>query len=199
MTPLRRRMIDDMQIRNLAPLTQTAYVQQVSLFARHFGRSPEYLGREEIRAWQIHLVQDKHLAASSISVAVAALRFLYTVTLKRDWPVEEDIPTVRRPQKLPVVLSQEEVGQFLDAVRGLKHRVILTVCYAAELRVSEAIRLRPAAHGPARGGGQRSEGSLCDALTAAVGVSAGLLQDGASDGVAVPGRAPRAANLEVRG
>jgi integrase/recombinase XerD len=120
MTPLRRRMIDDMQIRNLAPLTQTAYVQQVSLFARHFGQSPEHLGRDEIRAYQIHLVQDKHLAASSISVAVAALRFLYTVTLKRDWPVEEDIPTVRRPQKLPVVLSQAEVGQFLDAVRSLR-------------------------------------------------------------------------------
>lgn len=145
MTPLRRRMIDDMQIRNLAPLTQTAYVQQVALFARHFSQSPEHLGRDEIRAYQIHLVQDKHLAASSISVAVAALRFLYTVTLKRDWTVEEDIPTGRRPQKLPDVLSQAEVGQFLDAVRSLKHRVILTVCYAAGLRVSEAIRLKPAA------------------------------------------------------
>jgi len=128
-------MIEDMQIRNLAPLTQTSYVRQVSLFARHFGQPPESLGQEEIRAYQIYLAQDKHLVASSIAVAVAALRFLYTTTLKRDWTVEEDIPTGRRPRKLPNVLSQEEVSQFLNAVRSLKHRVILTVCYAAGLRV----------------------------------------------------------------
>jgi len=145
MTPLRRRMIEDMQVRNLAPLTQTAYLQQVSRYARHFGQSPERLGREHIRAYQVHLAQEKHLAASSIAVAVAALRFLYTVTLKRDWSVDADIPTGRQPRKLPNVLSREEVGQFLDAVAHLKHRVILTVCYAAGLRVSEAVRLKPAA------------------------------------------------------
>jgi len=85
------------------------------------------------------------LAASSISVAVAALRFFYTVTLKQAWTVDADIPTCRLPQKLPQVLSQKEVSQFLDAVESLKHRVILTVCYAAGLRVSEAVRLKPAA------------------------------------------------------
>jgi site-specific recombinase XerD len=138
-------MIEDMQIRNLAPLTQSAYLLQVSLFARHFGQSPERLGRDDIRAYRIYLAQDKHLAASSISVAVAALRFVYTVTLKQAWTVEDDIPTCRRPQKLPQVLSQGEVGRFLDAVESLKHRVILTVCYAAGLRVSEAVRLKPAA------------------------------------------------------
>jgi len=145
MTPLRRRMIEDMQIRNLAPLTQSAYVLQVSLFARHFGQSPERLGREDIRAYRLYLAQDKHLAASSISVAVAALRFFDTVTLKQAWTVDADIPTCRLPQKLPQVLSQKEVSQFLDAVESLKHRVILTVCYAAGLRVSEAVRLKPAA------------------------------------------------------
>ena len=145
MTPLRLRMIEDMQIRNLAPLTQSAYLLQVSLFARHFGQSPERLGREDIRAYRLYLAQDKHLAASSISVAVAALRFFYTVTLKQAWTVDADIPTCRLPQKLPQVLSQTEVGQFLDAVESLKHRVILTVCYAAGLRVSEAVRLKPAA------------------------------------------------------
>jgi site-specific recombinase XerD len=138
-------MIEDMQIRNLAPLTQSAYLLQVSLFARHFGQSPERLGREDIRAYRLYLAQDKHLAASSISVAVAALRFFYTVTLKQAWTVDADIPTCRLPQKLPQVLSQTEVGQFLDAVESLKHRVILTVCYAAGLRVSEAVRLKPAA------------------------------------------------------
>jgi integrase/recombinase XerD len=145
MTPLRRRMIEDMQIRNLVPLTQTAYAQQVSLFARHFGRSPEYLGPEEIRAYRIYLARDKQLAASSITVAVAALRFLYTVTLKRDWIVTDDIPTCRQPDRLPNVLSQAEVGEFLDTVKSLKHRVILTACYAAGLRVSEAVRLKPEA------------------------------------------------------
>jgi site-specific recombinase XerD len=138
-------MIEDMQIRNLAPLTQSAYLLQVSLFARHFGQSPERLGREDIRAYRLYLAQDKHLAASSISVAVAALRFFYTVTLKQAWTVDADIPTCRLPQKLPQVLSQKEVSQFLDAVESLKHRVILTVCYAAGLRVSEAVRLKPAA------------------------------------------------------
>lgn len=145
MTPLRLRMIEDMQIRNLAPLTQSAYLLQVSLFARHFGQSPERLGREDIRAYRLYLAQDKHLAANSISVAVAALRFFYTVTLKQAWTVDADIPTCRLPQKLPQVLSQKEVSQFLDAVESLKHRVILTVCYAAGLRVSEAVRLKPAA------------------------------------------------------
>lgn len=75
MTPLRRRMIEDMRIRNLSPHTQRAYVEQVSRFARHFGRPPELLGQDEIRSWQIYLVEERRLAASSISVAVAALRF----------------------------------------------------------------------------------------------------------------------------
>src|SRR4051812_24729076 len=81
MTPLRQRMSDDMQIRNLAPHTQRSYLQQVSRFARHFGKSPELLGPDDIRAYQLHLTQDRHLSASSILVAVAAIRFLYKVTL----------------------------------------------------------------------------------------------------------------------
>jgi site-specific recombinase XerD len=145
MTPLRRRMIEDMRIRNLAPLTQTVYVEQVARFARHFAQSPERLGQAEIRAWQIYLVEEKRLAVSSISVAVAALRFFYTVTLKRPWIVEDDIPTSRQPKRLPVVPSPEEVALFLGAVKSPKHRAILTVCYAAGLRVSEAVSLKPAA------------------------------------------------------
>jgi len=145
MTPLRHRMIEDMQIRNLPLQTQTAYVQQVSLFARHFGQPPDRLGRDDIRAYQIYMARDKHLAASSIAVAVAALRFLYTITLKRAWTAEEDIPAGRQPRKLPYVLSQDEVGQFLGAVCDMKHRVILTICYAAGLRISEAVHLRPSA------------------------------------------------------
>jgi integrase/recombinase XerD len=138
-------MIEDMQIRNLAPRTQISYVEQVDRFARHFRKSPERLGTAEIRAWQLYLAQDKRLAASSISLAVAALRFLYTVTLRREWTIKDDIPTCRKPRQLPEVLSPAEVAAFLDAVKIPKQRVILTVCYAAGLRVSEAVRLKPAA------------------------------------------------------
>jgi site-specific recombinase XerD len=138
-------MIEDMQIRNLAPDTQRSYLQQISQFARHFSKSPELLGPDDIRAYQIYLTQDRQLSASSVLVAVAAIRFLYKVTLKREWRIEEVIPTCRKPQRLPVVLSQDEVRRFLDAVDMLKHRVILTVCYAAGLRISEAVRLMPSA------------------------------------------------------
>jgi integrase/recombinase XerD len=143
MTPLRQRMIEDMQLRNLGLHTQRAYLQYVSQFADHFHKSPEMLGPAEIRAFQLHLSRDRQLSASSVGVAVAALRFLYKVTLQRGWNLDDVIPTSRRPQRLPVILSPQEVAGFLDAVGSLKHRVILTVCYAAGLRISEAVRLRP--------------------------------------------------------
>jgi integrase/recombinase XerD len=142
MTPVRQRMTEDMQVRNLSPHTQASYIQQVSLFARYFGKSPEVLGSEEIRAYQVYLTNEKKLASSSILIAVSALRFLYKVTLHRDWALEDIIPAPKKPHKLPVVLSPEEVLHFLDCVAGPKHRTILTTCYAAGLRISEAIRLR---------------------------------------------------------
>jgi site-specific recombinase XerD len=145
MSPLRRRMIEDMRIRNLTPNTQRVYVANVFRFACHFRRSPDRLGPPEIRSYLLHLTRERRLAASSIIVTVSALRFFYTVTLKRPWVVEDDIPAGRQAKKLPVVLSKEEVARFLGAVDNLKHRMVLTVCYATGLRISEAIRLRPAA------------------------------------------------------
>src|SRR6266436_3648634 len=145
MTSLRRRMIEDMQVRNLSVNTQHCYIQQVSLFARHFNRPPELLGPDQIRAYQVYLTNEKGLATGSILIAIAALRFLYKVTLKRDWSLAEVIPAPKKPQKLPVVLSPEEVLQFLDRVRTRKHRAILTTCYAAGLRISEAVALTPPA------------------------------------------------------
>src|SRR5260370_829613 len=109
MTSLRQRMLEDMQIRNLAVNTQESYVQQVSLFA------------------------------------LSALRFLYKVTLKKDWKFEDIIPAPKKPQTLPVVLSPEEVIQFLACIASRKHRAILPTCYGAGLRVSEAIALTPPA------------------------------------------------------
>ena len=141
MTSLRQRMTEDMQVRNLALNTQTSYVQQVSLFARHFNQSPEQLGPEDIRAYQVYLTNEKKLAPGSILIAVAALRFLYKVSLKKNWAFEDVIPAPKKPQTLPIVLSPEEVLQFLGCVGATKHRAILTTCYAAGLRISEAIAL----------------------------------------------------------
>ena len=130
-----------MQVRNLSPHTQTSCVQQISLFARHFHKSPEQLGPEDIRACQVYLTNERKLAPGSILIAVAALRFLYKVSLKKNSTFEEIIPAPKKPQTLPIVLSPEEVLQFLSCVRNSKHRAILTTCYAAGLHISEAVRL----------------------------------------------------------
>lgn len=145
MTPLRQRMIEDMQVRNLSSNTQAAYLQQVSLFARYFAKSPHLLGPENIRTYQLYLTNKRKMAPSSIHLAVGALRFFYKVTLKKRWTFEEIIPLPKKPKKLPVVLNQEEVVHFLGCVESTKHRVILTICYAAGLRISEVINLKTAA------------------------------------------------------
>lgn len=141
MTPLRQRMLEDMGIRNFAENTQLSYVQQVSAFARYFDRSPEELGAEQVRVYQSHLVQTRNLAPSSVGTATAALRFLYRVTLRRDG-APDDIPMPKKPFKLPVVLSPDEVTLFLASVGNLKHCTILMTIYAAGLRVSEATHLK---------------------------------------------------------
>ena len=103
MTPLRQRMVEDMQVRNLSALTQRAYVEHVSRFARHFGRSPALLGPEEIRAYQVYLTTEKQLAPASLVITVAALRFLYTVTLQKTWSVEAVIPAPKTPDPKPSI------------------------------------------------------------------------------------------------
>ena len=120
MTSLRQRMIEDMQVRNFSPHTQSTYVLQVSLFARYFTKPPDQLGPEEIRSYQVYLTNEKKLAPGSILIAVAALRFLYKVTLHKDWGVEDIIPAPKKPQKLPIVLSPEEVLHFLSCVASPK-------------------------------------------------------------------------------
>ena len=129
-----------MQVRNLSPCTQDTYIRQVSLFARHFGKSPELLGPEQIREYQVHLATEKRLAPGSIAVAVAALRFLYGVTLQKDWNIPEVLPTPKQPAKLPVVPSPEEVVSFLDAAPILRTRVVLTL-----LRSRDSASPRPSA------------------------------------------------------
>ena len=141
MTSLRQRMLEDMQVRRLSLFTQRTYLGTVARFARYFNRSPERLGPDQIRAYQVYLARERGLATSSLIVAVSALRFLYRVTLQKRWSFDDVIPAPKKPQALPVVLSPQEVVQFLDAVKPAKHRAILTACYAAGLRISEAIAL----------------------------------------------------------
>ena len=136
MTPLRRRMIEDMRIRNLAANTQRVYLAHLVRFTNHFRKSPDLLGPPEIRAYLLHLTEERRLSASSVIVTVAALRFFFPLTLKRSWVVEDDIPAGRQAKKLPVVLNTDEVAGFLAAVEHPVHRLILTVCYATGLRIS---------------------------------------------------------------
>jgi site-specific recombinase XerD len=130
-----------MEIRNLSHNTQLSYLQQISSFAKYFQRSPETLGPEEIRAYQVHLTNERKLAPGSLCIIASALRFLYKVTLKRTW-VDTEIPLPKKPFKLPVVLSREEVAHFFESIASSKHRTILMTAYAAGLRISEVTRLK---------------------------------------------------------
>jgi site-specific recombinase XerD len=141
MTELRARMLEDLRVRNYSPKTERIYVDCVAAFARHFGRSPDVLGREEIRAYLIHLREHRKLSWSSFNQAVSALRFLYRHTLGREEMVPH-IPYPRTESKLPVVLSPEEVRGFLAAIGNVKHRAALMTAYAAGLRASEVVALR---------------------------------------------------------
>ncbi len=141
MTPLRQRMIDDMQLRNLDPATQKHYLRHVTGFANYFGKSPEVLDLEAVRQYQLYLLNERKLSPESINQCISAIKFLYLTTLEMPW-TDEYFPRVRRAHKLPAVLSCEEVLAFFDHVPGLKYRAALMTCYGAGLRVSEAVSLR---------------------------------------------------------
>jgi site-specific recombinase XerD len=136
-------MIEDMTLRNFAPLTIEAYTQCVARFARHFHASPEHLGPEHIRSYLLHLVQERRLSWSAYNQNRCALQFLYRVTLGQDSVVAQ-VPCPKTPKTLPVVLSPEEMARFLDALHNPKHRALLMTAYAAGLRLSEVVTLRVA-------------------------------------------------------
>jgi integrase/recombinase XerD len=140
LSPLRRRMIEDMTVRNLSPATQRSYLNAVSKLSRHYGRSPDRLGLEEVRAFQVHLVA-MGISWPALNQIVCALRFFYGVTLGHA-VIPERIAYAREPRKLPVVLSADEVVCFLEAIPSLKSRTALTAVYAAGLRVSEVVRVK---------------------------------------------------------
>ena len=142
-SPLRQRMIEDMTVRNFAPNTQESYLRQVSLFARHFGKSPDQLGPEEIRTYQIYLAEERKVSVGTRIVAVSALRFFYAVSLQRDWTVQL-IPTPKKDHRLPVILSPQEVLQLIQAAPSFPHHVIFSTMYGTGMRVSEVVHLRAA-------------------------------------------------------
>ncbi len=141
MTSLRQRMLHDLRIRGRSENTQKAYILQIKKFAEHFKQSPEKLGLDEIRAYQIYLIEQRRASRSQLVQFVAAARFLYTVTLNLDWKLTR-IPYPKKAKRLPDVLSEEEVKRLIDVVGNPKHRAILTTLYAVGLRVSEACQLR---------------------------------------------------------
>jgi site-specific recombinase XerD len=141
MTPLRQRFVEDLKLRKFAPQTQCHYVRCIEHYAEFFGKPVEELGLEDVRGFLLYLVTEADVSLGVLRHYVSALRFLYRVTLAMPWSVEQ-IPYPRRDHHLPWIPTREEVLRFLNAVPNIKHRAALMTCYAAGLRVSEAVSLR---------------------------------------------------------
>jgi integrase/recombinase XerD len=141
MTDLRQRMTDDMAVRRMAEKTQEAYLGAVTGLARFYRRAPDQLTDEEVQAYLLHLIRDRHRAWSTCNIVVHGLRFFYHVTLKRD-QTAFSIPGQRQPSTLPDILSREEVQRVLAATRNRKHHTLLATAYATGVRVSELVHLK---------------------------------------------------------
>ena len=141
-SPLRRRMIEDMTIRKFAPKTQHDYVQRIKNFAAFLGRSPDTASFEDVRRYQLHLAASG-VGVPTLNQTVSTLRFFFKVTLKRQ-DIVEHTHVIHEPRKLPVVLSPEEVARLLDAAPGLKYKAALSVAYGAGLRAAEVVSLKVA-------------------------------------------------------
>ena len=141
MTRLRERMLEDMQLRGLAEGTQVAYVHAVKQLAEHYGKSPDLIGDEELRQYFVHLTEVKQFAPGSVRVALYGVKFFFRHTLRREWPTL-DMIRVRRPKKLPVVLSLDEVRRILRLIERPRYRACLSTIYACGLRLSEGVSLQ---------------------------------------------------------
>jgi integrase/recombinase XerD len=141
MTPLRKQMFDELQLRNYAEFTIDRYLDAVQKFAEFFGKSPQHLGSEQVRRFLLHLVQERKVAPSTVQIHRAALKFLYVKTLHLPW-FDERIPRARKRQRLPAVLSAEEITWILDHTTNLKHWVMIAMFYATGLRCNELRNLK---------------------------------------------------------
>jgi len=139
-SPLRQRMIDDMRMRKLAAKTQSSYIRAVRHFAGYLGRSPDTASAEDLRRYQLHCV-DRDVSPITLNATITGLKFFFEVTLGRAELMAKMRP-VRVAHTLPVILSREEVGRLIEAVRNVKHRTALSVAYGAGLRASEVIALK---------------------------------------------------------
>lgn len=142
MSVLSRRMEEELRLRGMSERTIGTYVGTVRRFAIHYGRSPDRLGAEEVRAYMVHLIEERKLAASSVNQALSALRFFYLDVLGRELAVAR-LPRPKRKDRLPVVLTEAEVARLLAAPMSLKLRAVLMTLYSAALRLGEATHLRP--------------------------------------------------------
>ena len=140
MSPLRQRMIEDMQLRNLSPQTQKAYLHYITGLARFYQVSPQELNLEELREYQLYMVNDRQYSAESVNHFVVSAKFLYNVTLEIPWP-DDALPRARVPFRLPVVLSATEINEFFQHVCTIRYRAALMTTYGAGLRVSEVVSL----------------------------------------------------------
>ena len=141
MTPLRKRMMEELQLRNLSPMTANTYIHLVERFARYFNQSPARLGPEQVRQYLLHLIQEKKVVASTLLVNRSALRFLYVGILKQKW-FDEEIACPKRRPTLPGMLSRSEMTRILDHTHNLKHWTVLATFYATALRCDELRHLK---------------------------------------------------------
>jgi integrase/recombinase XerD len=139
-SPLRRRMIEDMTVRNFVEKTRNDYIRHVKIFAAFLGRSPDTATAEDLRRFQLHQTE-AGVRPPTVNSAVAALRFFFTVTLDRP-DMARHLTFVREPRKIPVILSPEEVARLLEAAPGPKYKAALGAAYGAGLRVSEVVALK---------------------------------------------------------
>jgi len=135
------RLKMDMELRNYSPHTRVCYLACVRRFLHHFSRSPEEIGKEEIRAYLHHLITEKKVSQAVVGQTYSALKFFYDITLEQDWSTFR-IPRVKTPRRLPVVLTKEEAYALISATENLKYRAVLATIYSGGLRVSEAVHLK---------------------------------------------------------
>ena len=141
MSKLKEQMKADLQLKGFKPNTQRTYLREVSNFARYFDKSPEELGKEEVKEYLLHLMNDKKLSQGTFKSYVSGIKFLYNTTLNRQ-EVVEDIKYPKAKIKLPVVLDLSEIEALFSATDNIKHKAILMIIYSSGLRISEASRLK---------------------------------------------------------
>ena len=141
MTQLRKMMLEELQRRNYSKTTTRTYLRVVADFAKHFNRRPDQLGMDEIRQYQVHLLEERKCEPQTVCLSTSTLRFFFVKVLKRPYPLEE-FPYPKRPRRLPIILSQEEAIALISSASNLMHRAMLMTLYSTGLRRAELCNLK---------------------------------------------------------